>query len=147
MNYEEIYSRSYMKKYDPNFYKDQNYAYETMREWMHEIASFPYVRKEFTTLTLDDEIEELTYVVKNSIDEDYDAEYVKKIFSDGFVICWMRPLVDSILNLAVVVGEKDKKKIQSNYDVNIERLDSLEKKHKKYVRDHGYTYNNISSTV
>ena len=145
MTYEEIYSRSYMKKYDPKFYENKDFAYETMKEWMHEIVALPYVRNVFSNITFDDEIEEFTFTLVNSVDEDSDNEFVKKLFSDGFVICWMRPQVDSVLNLAVVIGGKDEKKIQSNYKTTIERLDSLERKLKKYVRDYGY-FNGLGGT-
>lgn len=138
MTYEEIYSRSYMKKYDPKFYENKDFAYETMKEWLHEIVSLPYVRNVFSSIYLDDEIEELTFTLVNPVDETSDNEFVKKLFSDGFVICWMRPQVDSMLNLAFVIGGKDEKKIQSNYKITIDRLDSLEKKLKKFVRDYGY---------
>lgn len=138
MKYEEIYSRSYMKKYDPKFYDNKDFAYETMREWLHEIVSFPYVRSAFSNISLDDEIEELTFSLVNSVSEDSDDEFVKKLFSDGFVICWMRPQIDSVLNTAIVIGGKDEKKLISNYKSNIDRLDSLEIKLKKYIRDYGY---------
>ncbi len=138
MEYEDIYSCSYMKKYDPEFYKDKEFARQTMREWMKEIIAFPYVRKVFSEINFNDEIEEFSFKLVNSIDEESDNEFVKKLFSDGFVICWMRPKIDSALNMAVVIGGSTEKKIQSNYKVNIERLESLERKHKKYVRDYGY---------
>lgn len=145
MTYEEIYSRSYMKKYDPRFYEDKDFAYETMKEWIHEIAALPYVRNAFSTITLDDDIEELTFTLNNSVDKDSDNEFVKKLFSDGFVICWMRPQVDTVINLARMVVGKDEKAILNNYKPNIERLDSLERKHKKFVRDYGY-FNGFSGT-
>lgn len=138
MEYEEIYSRSYMKKYDPNFYEDKKFAYETMKEWIHEIAAFPYVRRIFSELTLDDDLEELTFTLVNSVDEQSDNDFIIKLFTDGFVICWMRPKVDSILNNVVIIGDKDTKRLQSNYKLTIDRLDSLELKHKKLVRDYGY---------
>ena len=146
MKYEEIYSHSYMKKYDPKFYDNKEFAYETMKGWMHEIIAFPYVRNAFLDISFDDELEEFTFTLDKSIDENSDNEFVKKLFSDGFVICWMRPQVDSVLNLAVVIGGKDEKKIQANYKAIIERLDSLEKKHKKFVRDYGY-FNGFGNTV
>lgn len=138
MTYEDIYSRSYMKKYDPSFYDDKEYAYELMKDWMKEIVAFPYVRKIFSSIAFDDDNGLLTYELVNSIDKDSDDEFVKKIFSDGFVICWMRPKVDSIVNLAVVIGGKDEKKIQSNYKISIERLDSLERKLEKTICKYGY---------
>lgn len=138
MKYEEIYSRSYMKKYDPSFYDDKQFAYDTMREWLHEIVAFPYVRKIFASIVLNDVLEELTFELVNSVDEESDNDFVIKLFTDGFVICWMRPKVDTAINLATVIGGKDEKKILSNYQANIDRLDSLEIKLKKYIRDYGY---------
>lgn len=138
MKYEEIYSRSYMKKYDPNFYNDKEFAYETMKEWLHEIVAFPWVRKIFTSITLDDILEELTFELVNSVDEQSDNDFIIKLFTDGFVICWMRPKVETAINLATVIGGKDEKKLISNYQANIDRLNSLELKLKKYIRDYGY---------
>lgn len=138
MKYEEIYSRSYMKKYDPSFYENKEFAYDTMKEWLHEIVAFPYVRKIFASIVLDDVLEELTFELVNSVDEESDNNFVIKLFTDGFVICWMRPKVDTAINLATVIGGKDEKKILSNYQANIDRLDSLEIKLKKYIRDYGY---------
>lgn len=138
MKYEEIYSRSYMKRYDPEFYNNKEFAYETMKEWMHEIVAFPWVRKIFSSITLDDVLEELTFELVNSVDEQSDNDFIIKIFTDGFVICWMRPKIDTAINLATVIGGKDEKKLISNYQANIDRLNSLELKLKKYIRDYGY---------
>ena len=138
MKYEEIYSRSYMKNYDPSFYENKDFAYETMKEWLHEIAAFPWVRKIFEKITFNDELEELDFKLVNSVDEESDNNFVIKLFTDGFVICWMRPRVESIINMATVIGGKDEKKLLSNYSVNIDRLNDLEIKLKKYIRDYGY---------
>ena len=138
MKYEEIYSRSYMKRYDPKFYNNKEFAYETMKEWIHEIVAFPYVRKIFSSIILDDVLEELTFELVNSVDEQSDNDFIIKLFTDGFVICWMRPKIDTAINLATVIGGKDEKKLISNYQANIDRLNSLELKLKKYIRDYGY---------
>lgn len=140
MKYEEIYSRSYIKRYDPNFYEDKEFAYDTMKDWLHEVAAFPYVRTAFNELILDDKLEEITYSLKTPVDASSDDEFIKKLFSDGFIICWMKPQVESIINLSMVIGGKSEKRIQSNYSANIERLDSLERKLSKYVRDYGYNF-------
>ena len=138
MKYEEIYSRSYMKRYDPSFFDNKEFAYETMKEWLHEIVAFPWVRKIFSSITLDDVLEELNFELVNSADEQSDNDFVIKLFTDGFVICWMRPRVETTINLATVIGGKDEKKLLSNYQANIDRLNSLELKLKKYIRDYGY---------
>ena len=138
MKYEEIYSRSYMKRYDPSFFDNKEFAYETMKEWLHEIVAFPWVRKIFSSITLDDVLEELNFELVNSVDEQSDNDFEIKLFTDGFVIWWMRPRVETAINLATVIGGKDEKKLLSNYQANIDRLNSLELKLKKYIRDYGY---------
>lgn len=138
MTYETIFSHSYMKRYDPNFYDDKEFAYKIMTEWLHEIVAFPWVRKIFSNIILNDTLGELTFELVNSIDEQSDNDFIVKLFTDGFVICWMRPKVETAINLATVIGGKDEKKILSNYQANIDRLNDLEFKLKKYIRDYGY---------
>lgn len=146
MNYKKIYSRYYLKQTDSKFFEiDQNEAYEIMSEWLHNIAALPYIKKCFNTLILDDEINELSYELVNSIDEDSDMEFVIEVFAQGMVICWMRPQVEKAVNLAIAVGGKEEKTILNNYKANISRLDSLENKLRKMIRDYGY-YNGIYRT-
>ena len=85
MTYDEIYSLFYSKITDPTFFEkySKDEAYELMKNWMHSIVSIPYIRKCFSTITLDDEVLEMKFVLKKSIDEDSDNYYVKDIFSQG----------------------------------------------------------------
>lgn len=144
LKYDDIDSRSYIKREDPTFFNDEELAMSYRDEWIEEIASYPHVRREFKTLTLGvDEYGDkiITFELKNSIDDYSDTLFVKKIFSDGSVICWMRPRVDNIVNNATAIGGKEEKKLISNYQSNIARLRELETEFKKTVRDHN-TYNN-----
>ena len=143
MTYEEIYSQFYSKETDPTFFKkySKDEAYELMNNWLHSIVGIPYVRKCFSTITLDDEILELKFVLKHSVDEDSDNYFVKDIFAQGLVICWMQQKIDKIESLATVVGAKEEKMIINNYKNNISRLNSLENKLRKTIRDYGYINN------
>ena len=143
MTYEEIYSQFYSKETDPTFFKkySKDEAYELMRSWLHSIVSIPYVRKCFSTITLDDEILELTFKLENSIDEDSDNYFVKDVFAQGMVICWMQQQIDKITSLATVVGGKEEKTILNNYKNNIARLKELKVEFKKTIRDYGYINN------
>ena len=147
MTYEEIYSQFYLKETDPNLFKNlsKEYAYEMFRGWLHSIAAIPYVRKRFSTLTLNDELYELTFELANSIDKTdnkaSDAEFVKEVFAQGMVICWLKKEVDSVLNTAKVMGTKEEKMMLNNYKPNMMRLESLEKDLRKFIRDYGY-FNN-----
>ena len=146
MTYEEIYSRFYLKETDSNLFKlPKEDAYEMMCEWLHTVAAMPYVRKRFVTLTLNDELYELTFELVNSIDKTdnktSDNEFVKELFAQGMVICWMRPQIETNINLAVMMGTNEEKVMLNNYKANIARLESLEKNFKKFIRDYGY-FNN-----
>ena len=142
MKYEEIYSRFYLKETDPGLFElSQDDAYDRMCGWMHSVAAIPHVRKCFLTLTFNDEINELTFDLVNSIDTSSDEDFVKEVFAQGMVIGWMRPQVESVFNTSKVLGTKEEKIMLNNYKPNKERLETLEKSLKKFIRDYGY-FNN-----
>ena len=61
------------------------------------------------------------------------------------VIGWLKPQVDNAINTARIIGSKEEKNIQSNYKTNIERLESLERNLRKFIRDDGYINNSYIS--
>ena len=143
MTYEEIYSQFFSKETDPTFFtkysKDE--AYDLMRDWLHSIVGIPYIKKCFSTITLDDELLELTFQLANPVDDDSDNYFVKDILSQGLVICWMQQKVDNIVNLSVVIGGKDEKTILNNYKNNMTRLEEMKIQLRKTIRDYGYINN------
>lgn len=146
MTYDRIFSRFYNLMDDPSFFKlPQDFAYEKMCSWLHDAASTPYIRKKFNELSLDDEILVLNYSLTDSIDEESDDDFVINVFSQYMVIGWLKPQIDNAINLARIIGGKEEKNIQSNYKSNIERIDSLERKLRKFIRDYGYENNSYIS--
>ena len=142
MTYEEIFSQFYLKEIDPSLFKlSKEDAYEKMKGWLQMVAADPRVRKCFSTLTLNDDIEELDFALNHSVDEDSDKYFVKEVFAQGMVICWMRPQIERNINLAVVIGGKEEKSMLNNYKPNIARLETLERNLKKFIRDYGYLNN------
>lgn len=143
MTYEEIYSQFYSKKTDPTFFQkySKDEAYELMKNWLHSLVAMPYIRKCFSSITLDDEILEMTFVLKNSINEESDSYFVKDIFAQGLAICWMRQKVDKMEAFATVIGTKEEKTILNNYKNNMARLEQLEVQLRKAIRDYGYINN------
>lgn len=143
MTYEEIYSQFFSKETDPTFFtkysKDE--AYDLMKDWLHSIVGIPYIKKCFSTITLDDEMLELTFQLANPVDDDSDNYFVKDILSQGLVICWMQQKVDNIVNLSVVIGGKDEKTILNNYKNNMTRLEEMKVQLRKTIRDYGYINN------
>ena len=146
MTYDEVYSCFYPLVEDSTFFSlPDDYAYDLMRGWLHAAVGKPYIRKIFSSITLDDEVMTLTYSLTNSVDEVSDDDFVKQIFAQFMVIQWMRPKIDSILNIANIIGGKEEKKLQSNYKSNMERVEYLEKSLRKLIRDYGYENNDYLS--
>lgn len=146
MTYDKIFSRFYNLVNDPSFFKlPQDFAYEKMCSWLHDGASTPYIRKIFSSLVLDDEILDLSYSLTTSVDESSDEDFVINVFAQYMVIGWLKPQVESMINTARIIGGKEEKSIQANYKSNIDRLDSLERKLRKFIRDYGYENNSYIS--
>ena len=128
MTYDEIYSRFYLKETDHSLFKLAS-------------NSIKYNKKCFSKLTFDDEVNELTFELSESIDKYSDKDFVIEVFAQGMVICWMRPQVEKNVNLATVIGGKEEKTMLNNYKTNVERLKTLENELKKFIRDYGYLNN------
>lgn len=144
MTYEEIYSQFYSKIDDPTFFKkySQDEAYDLMKTWLHSVVALPYLKRRFSSIVLDDEVLTLTFELVNPVDEDSDNYFVRDILARGMVICWMQQKIDKAVALATVIGTKEEKTILNNYKNNIARVNDLEVKLRKIIRDYGYIYNN-----
>lgn len=143
MTYEEIYSQFYSKQTDPTFYKkySKEEAYDLMKNWLHSLVGTPYIRKCFSSITLDDNILELTFKLNLSIDDESDNYFVKDVFAQGMVICWEQQQIDKITNMAAVLGGKEEKSLFNNNKNNMTRVKTLEVNLRKFIRDYGYVYN------
>ena len=144
MTYEEIYSQFYSKIDDSTFFKkySKDEAYDLMRTWLHSIVALPYLKNRFSSIVLDDEVLTLTFELVNPVDVDSDYYFVKDIFAQGMVICWMQQKIDKAVSLATVIGTKEEKTILNNYKNNIARLEDLKVQFRKIIRDYGYVNNN-----
>lgn len=143
MTYEEIYSQFYTKNIDPTFFKkySKEEAYDLMKNWLHSLAGTPYIRKCFSSITLDDNVLELTFQLNKSIDDEMDNNFVKDVFAQGMVILWEQQQIDKITNMAAVLGGKEEKSLLNNYKNNMTRVKTLEVNLRKFIRDYGYIYN------
>lgn len=115
---------------------------ETMEiEWLRSALSKPRVRRIFKNISLDDEIGQINFELNNSVDAESDNEFVTDILAVGMVIEWLQPQVDSVVNIAPMIGGKEEKKIIDNYKYSIQRLKDMKIEQKKTIRDYGYMYN------
>ena len=142
LSYSTLFSRVLNKINDPKELSlDENDLLEIYTERLHSVVGKPRVRRLFSSLSLDDEIQEMTFTLNNSVDEESDKDFVLEILSLGMAIEWLQPQVDSVIHTSVMIGGKEEKKLLDNHKNMIERLDSMKKEQNKMIRDYGYIYN------
>lgn len=142
LSYSTLFSRVLNKINDPKelSLKEQDFL-EIYTERLHSVVGKPRVRRLFSSISLDDEIQQITFELNNSVDEESDEDFVLEVLSLGMAIEWLHPQVDSILHTSVMIGGKEEKKILDNHKNMIDRLDSMKKEQNKMIRDYGYMYN------
>ena len=142
LSYSTLFSRVLNKINDPKELSlDENDLLEIYTERLHSVVGKPRGRRLFSSLSLDDEIQEMTFTLNNSGDEESDKDFVLEILSLGMAIEWLQPQVDSVIHTSVMIGGKEEKKLLDNHKNMIERLDSMKKEQNKMIRDYGYMYN------
>ena len=140
--YETIFSRTRGRISDPKELSlDENDLLEIYTERLNNVISNPRVRRLFSSLTLDDEIQQLDFTLNNSVDETSDMNFVVGILVLGMTIEWLQPQVDSIIYSAPFIGSAQEKKILDGHSNMINRLNSLKLQFNKMIRDHGYVHN------
>ena len=142
LSYSTLFSRVLNKINDPKELSlDENDLLEIYTERLHSVVGKPRVRRLFSSLALDDEIQEVIFTLNNSVDEESDKDFVLEILSLGMAIEWLQPQVDSVIHTSVMIGGKEEKKLLDNHKNMIDRLDSMKKEQNKMIRDYGYMYN------
>ena len=142
LSYSTLFSRVLNKINDPKELSlDESDLLEIYTERLHSVVGKPRVRRLFSTLSLDDELQEMTFTLNNSVDEDSDTDFVLEVLSLGMAIEWLQPQVDSVIHTSVMIGGKEEKKLLDNHKNMIDRLDSMKREQNKMIRDYGYMYN------
>ena len=142
LSYSTLFSRVLNKINDQKELSlDENDLLEIYTERLHSVVGKPRVRRLFSSLSLDDEIQEMTFTLNNSVDEESDKDFVLEVLSLVMAIEWLQPQVDSVIHTSVMIGGKEEKKLLDNHKNMIERLDSMKKEQNKMIRDYGYMYN------
>lgn len=147
MTYDKIYSAFYLIV-DRDFFKlDKEVAREYMHQWLHNAIATPYIRELFSSVSLDDYLEELTFEVKNP-SETYDTDnFVIDVLSKFMKISWNQYNIDTAINRAKVIGGKDEKMLIDPYKNNMDRLDVLEKQLRKTIKDYNSNNNDYVGGV
>ena len=144
-SYNDIYSRFLRKVTDyalasllePN-------ASERMKEWLQSSLSDPYIYRIFDTFSADDEIAEIEYTLKSSVDDYHDKNFVEELLGNAIVLQWVSPRVKKSSNMDQLITNSKEEKFYAQ-STHLKELRELEadayNKVRGMLRDKGYIYN------
>lgn len=144
-SYNDIYSRFLNKIRDYEFagLPEPN-ATEQMREWLRSALSHAYIYRIFDSFSADDEIAEIEYTLKTSVDEYNDKNFVEELLSNALVVEWVTPKVNNTTLTNQMITNSKESKFYSQA-MHLTELKSLlansESKVRSMLRDKGYIFN------
>lgn len=147
IQYEQIYKKalSMISDLELATYTEQDF-YEILCQWLRTTSSTSLLRMKFSSYILDDEMEKLTFTLKNSVDDYFDKDFVITILAKGVVINYFPSKLEHTKNLATMVGGKEEKKLIDNYSKNIERLNQLKREWERELSRHTYYFGEYGGT-
>ena len=146
INYDDVFSRFYMKVEAFDFLYEQiseEDAEEIMSMWLRSALAYPYIRKLFKEVSIDDNRMVLTYSLNYQIDEFSDTEFLIELLAYAMVHSWLTPKVNSITNIVQNMGQSDGKFYSQAAHLEEQRalLSDAEYKIRSMIRDRGYLNN------
>lgn len=146
INYDTILSRFFTKVEAFDFlYNDMSdeMIAEFVSTWIHSAIAYPYIRKLFTTVSVDDEEKVVNYELAYSIDEFTDTEFVKEVLACAMIYLWLEPKVKSITNISQYFTSSEQKWYsQSQHLSELRALaEDSEYRIRMLIRDRGYLNN------
>lgn len=144
LSYNDIYSKFYARVND---YKlatmPEDQWNEVAYSWLHSVVSKSNVRRLFSSLSLDDEIQTMTFALDVSVDDESDEEFVKEVFSLGMIEAWVEPQLYNPLNTRQMFGSNQEKFYsQSAHSSELRNLYSdAEAKLGRIISDRNATWN------
>lgn len=111
--FDEIYSRFYLrvKDYETSGLEEK-LVKQMLLGYLKSTLSKPMVRRLFQSVTLDEDIEEIEYELRNSLDEDSDKDFVEEVLALGMVSEWASPKYHSTLLTSQIISNSEQKLFQ-----------------------------------
>ena len=115
IEYSEIFSRFYLRVQD---YKLGSMAEDTAKEilmgYLKQVISKPFVRKLFSSITADDDIEEIEFTMREPQDDAADIDFVEEVMVTGMTVEWLYPTVQSTVNTSQLFSNSEQKLSRCN---------------------------------
>ena len=146
-DFEDIYSRFYLRVKDYEMTGlDEKLVKEMLLGYLKSTLSKPMVRRLFQSITLDEDIEEIEYELRNSLDEVSDQDFVEEVLAVGLVCEWASPRYHSTLLTSQLLTNSDQKYFsQAQHLAEMKELyQKSQTDLRKLIRDYGYSLSVIN---
>ena len=144
LNYNKIYSRLFSKIEAYDFIEiPEDDLNELLCDWIHSASANPYVRRLFKSFSLYDEIQEISYEMKYSIDEFSDEEFITEVLALGVVVAWLEPKINSINTVLQMFSSKETTFYSQSAHLSELRglVNDSKKQQRRMIADRGYAWN------
>ena len=144
LEYSKIYSRLFSKIEAYDFIElSEEELNDFLCNWIHSASANQYVRRLFKSFVLDDEVQEVQYEMKYSVDEFSDTEFITEILALGVVVAWLEPKINSINSIAQMFGSKEEKFYSQSQHISELRnlVNDSRKQQRRMIADRGYAWN------
>lgn len=148
--YNNIFSRFMMRITDYKFANmDESLAGEMMQGWLKSALSRPMVRRLFSTIMADDDVEEIEYELMEPLDDLSDQDFVEEMLAVGMTIAWLSPQYHSVLNTSQVFSNSEQKFYSQSQHMS--ELKAMYEKSqtdlRKLIRDRSYSLAVINGVI
>ena len=82
-------------------------SYQLMTEYLHKAVANPFVYRIFSTASLDDETQLLSFSLRREENEDMDKEFIITVLAKAMVYEWIHPQVRSTVLTSQFFGGKE----------------------------------------
>lgn len=144
IHYDEIFGNflGNITDYDfANFTMSESFS--IMAEYLHNALAESYVRRLFSTITIDDDAQIISFEMKHTVGEEEDKDFVINALSKWMVYEWLHKDVKSKNITSLFLGTKEQSMYsQANHLAQLRGLmDDSYKEARFYIQDRGYINN------
>ena len=146
-DFESIYSRFYLRVKDYEMVGlDEKVVKEMLNGYLKSTLSKPMVRRLFQSISNDDDLEEVEYELRNSLDEGSDQDFVEEVLATGMVVEWCNPRYQSTLLTSQLLSNSEQKYYsQAAHLAEMNKLlTKTQTDLRKLIRDYGYSLSIIN---
>ena len=106
----DVFARFYLKVDD---YKlaglDEEVVAEMLNGYLKATVSQPEVRRLFVQLTLDTDVGEIEYIMRNAWDDASDQDFVEEVLALGMIVAWLSPRYHNTLLTSQMFSNSEQK--------------------------------------